>query len=274
MFSDEKKKKINLLIIGKNSLLCKIYKENTSLKNFSIFSRKNIKKINFNKYTHVLNFAFNPKLKKKIYNKKLDFDSRLCKLIKPFSGKFIMISSRLVYSGTNIYNENDVNLKPLNTYGANKLIVENNVKKILPKRHLILRLSNILYDNINIKKDVFFYKLLKNLKVRNIIKFDFDSNTYKDFITPQYFSKCMDKLIILNSGGTFNVCSGYSLKIYDLAKNILQGYKSGKVIFSKKKKYESFYMSNSKLKKITNISLSPNNLKNYLIGMGKKLKHA
>jgi len=65
------KKKINLLIIGKNSLLCRIFLENTKIKHFSIYSRNDLKKINFNRYTHIINFSFNPILKKIRYKKKI-----------------------------------------------------------------------------------------------------------------------------------------------------------------------------------------------------------
>ena len=53
------KKKVNLLIIGKNSLLCRIFLENTKIKNFSTYSRNDLKKIKFNRYTHIINFSFN-----------------------------------------------------------------------------------------------------------------------------------------------------------------------------------------------------------------------
>jgi hypothetical protein len=92
--------KINLLVIGKNSILCQIFLENTKIKHFSTYSRKDLKKINFKIYTHVINFSFNPILKKNKYKKKFDFDSKLSKIVKSYSMIYIMISTRLVYSDT------------------------------------------------------------------------------------------------------------------------------------------------------------------------------
>ena len=65
---------MKLLIIGKNSILCRLFLKNTSIKSYQIISRNEIKKINFNNFTHVINFSFNPKLKKNKYDKKLDLD--------------------------------------------------------------------------------------------------------------------------------------------------------------------------------------------------------
>lgn len=269
------KKKVNLLIIGKNSLLSKIFLNNTKIKYFSVYSKNDLKKINFNKYTHIINFSFNPILKKKKYKKKLDFDFKLSEIVKKYSIIYIMISTRLVYSNLKIrLNESTKIFKPITKYGQNKLIIENNIKKRLPNKHLILRVSNILYNDITKKKNLFFFKVLRSLKTKNKILLDFSPQTFKDFITPKYFSRSLDQLILSNSVGTFNFCSGIKIKVEDIVKKIIEGYGKGKFLYlSKKVASESFFMSNRKLYAKTKINLSLKQIMNYCFNMGKVLRN-
>jgi dTDP-4-dehydrorhamnose reductase len=267
--------KINLLVIGKNSILCQIFLDNTKIKHFSTYSRKDLKKINFKIYTHVINFSFNPILKKNKYKKKFDFDSKLSKIVKSYSMIYIMISTRLVYSDIKKKLSERIRIyKPVTNYGKNKLIIEKNIKKKNPFKYLILRVSNILYNNIRTKKNLFFYKVLNSLRNNNQILLNFNSSTFKDFITPQYFANCLDYLIITQSIGTFNLCSGLRINVMDLVKKIIKGYGKGEVICTdKEQNNESFLMCNKKLKKKTNILLSSEQINKYAVRMGRSIKN-
>jgi hypothetical protein len=269
------KKKVNLLIIGKNSLLCRIFLENTKIKNFSIYSRNDLKKINFNTYTHIINFSFNPILKKIRYKKKFDFDFKLSEIVKKYSMIYIMISSRLVYSSSKKRLKESIKIyKPTTNYGKNKLIIENEIRKKIPFKYLILRVSNILYKDITKKRNLFFYNVLQSLKKKNKILLNFESSTFKDFITPDFFSNSLDKLILKNTVGTFNLCSGIKIKVENIVKKIIEGYGKGKFLYSSKKiNNESFFMSNKKLYAKTNIYLSLKRIINYSYNMGKTLRN-
>lgn len=266
---------MNLLIIGKNSILCKIFIENTQIKNYQIYSRNEIQEINFNNFTHVINFSFNPKLKKRSYKKKLDFDLKLAKIVSKYKIIYILISTRFVYSGiSSQYIERIKRLKPTNIYGKNKLVTENIIRKIIPKRYLILRLSTMLYFNLNYKRKLFSYTMISGLKKNNKISFDFGENTYKDFILPDYFVKCLDKLILDKVIGIYNICSGIKIKVKNIAKKIVYGFKKGKIIFhNKNNENQSFFMSNKLILKKTGIILSLKEIYDYCVEMGLKLKN-
>ena len=90
---------MNLLIIGKNSILCKLFLENTKIKKIQVHSRHDLNKINFKNFTHVLNFSYNSKLQNNSYDKKYDFDLKLSKLVSKYKMTYIFLSSRFVYSG-------------------------------------------------------------------------------------------------------------------------------------------------------------------------------
>lgn len=266
---------MKLLIIGKNSLLCRLFLENTSIKSYQIFSRNQIKKINFSNFTHVINFSFNPKLKTEKYKIKLDFDLRLSNIISQYKIIYIFISTRFVYSGINSqFIESIKKLKPKNIYGKNKLIIENKIRNILPTRHLILRLSTMLYFDLNYKRKLFSYTILKGLKKNKKIYLDFKKDTFKDFILPSYFAKCLDKLILNKVTGTYNLCSGIKIKVKNIAKKIIEGFKTGKIIFNNKSNLDqSFLMSNKLLFKKTGIKLSLKEIYNYCVYMGLKTRN-
>ena len=266
---------MKLLVVGKNSLLCRLFLENTYIKNYQIISRNEIKKINFNNFTHVINFSFNPKLKKNKYDKKLDLDLKLSRIIRKYKIIYIYISTRFVYSGIdNIFIESNKKLKPKNIYGKNKLIIENKIRRIIPENHLILRPSTMLYYNLNYKRNLFSYRMLKRLKEKKEIYFDFSQDTYKDFILPNYFGKCLDKLILDNVTGTYNLCSGIKIKVKNIAEYIVEGFKNGKIIFNNKSHLDqSFSMSNKSLLKKTGILLSLKEIYSYCINIGLKTKN-
>ena len=266
---------MSVLIIGKNSILCKLFLENTKIRNFKIYSRKEIQKINFNNFTHIINFSFNPALKKDKYNKNIDFDLKLSKIVCQYKIIYIFISTRFVYSGINSpFVEKIKKLKPNSTYGRNKLIIENKIKKIIPKRHLILRLSTMLYFNLDYKKKLFSYTMLSSLKRNKRIYFDFGGNTYKDFIIPVYFAECLDKLILNKVTGIYNICSGLKIKVKTIAEKIISGFGNGKIIFyNKDNKNQSFSMSNKLIFKKIGISLSQKAIYDYCLKIGLGVKN-
>jgi dTDP-4-dehydrorhamnose reductase len=264
-----------ILIIGKNSLLCKLFLENTSIKNFQIYSRNEIKKINFNNFTHVINFSFHPLLFTTKYKKKYDLDLKLLRIARMHSFIYVMISSRHVYSSSQkIINEKNKVYKPSTFYGKNKIIIERNIKKIIPKKYLILRLGTLLFNKASLKKCLFSSILLNNLKKNKKIIFNFNDKVYKDFITPKYFTESIDKLISSNSYGTYNISSGLKINVKKIAKKIIQGYGEGSItMYNNNNKNDSFVMSNKKLIKKISISISKNQIMNYAFNMGKSLKN-
>jgi nucleoside-diphosphate-sugar epimerase len=269
---------MNLLIIGRNSLLCKLFLENTRIKNFRVYSRHDLDKINFKNFTHLLNFSFNHKLQTNNYNEKIDFDLKLSKIVSKYKIIYIFLSSRLVYSGIKTKFVENLKLRPQSIYGKNKLITEGKIRNILPDKHLILRLSTMLYFNFshykkkNIrekKRELFSYTMLSNLKKNKKIIFDFKKNTYKDFIIPSYYAKSIDRLILNNITGTYNLCSGLKIRVEEIAKKIIYGFKKGTVLFENKNNlHQNFFMSNKLIFKKTAISISKKEIYDYCVKLG------
>ena len=176
-------------------------------------------------------------------------DQKICNLIKDKNIIYILPSTRFVYK-TNFDRAKKV--KSNFMYKKNKIRIEKIVKKLKSPNFLILRIGNILaYDLQN--KSLFITKALNDLKKKKI-KIDLYKNTYKDFMTFEYFSKCLDKMIKNKIVGTYNISSGIKLNIDLICKSLIQGYGEGKVIYEKKLKNDSFVLNNTKLIKKLNLN--------------------
>jgi len=252
-------KLVNLLVIGKTSLLAKSIKKNTKIKKIKFISYKEIKKINFNNYTHVINLSIDPKNFYKDYRLINKIDEKICKLIDNQNCIYIFPSSRLVYS----------KLKK-NFYGKNKKKTE---KKIisLRKEYLILRISTFLTFDIS-KRNLFISKALRSLKKNNYIKLDISKNTYKDFMISEIFVKILDALIIGCVTGTYNISSNIPISVNDIFKSIIKGRGKGKIIYGKIiKKNDSFLINNNKLTKKIRFKITKKDILNYCVNLGKQL---
>lgn len=258
----KKNKHIRVIIIGKNSFIAKNYFKYSKLKKkITLISHKEINKINFEKYTHLINFSYDPKIKNRNYYKTNLIDKKICSLIKNNKLIYIYPSSRAVFK---------IN-KTRKFYGKNKLIIERLIKKSRNNRYLILRISNLLEFNHE-DSNLFISQLLNSLKKFNLIKLDLDKKTYKDFIPLYFFSRCLDSLINMNITGIFNVSSGKKIKVYELAKVVVNSFGKGKIVFLNKLYKDSFVLNNSKLKKTVKIHISKKEILDYCHLLGKKLK--
>src|SRR6056300_2011326 len=144
------KKKI--ILVGKNSFIgSNIYKNLNKKFQFKIYNFDNfINESNFvlNKFDYIVNCAINKDYVYRSYLEKNDFDYQICKKINNLTCKQVMISTRKVYKNKDNIKENDPKSKK-NFYEKNKIITENKIKKLIPKKFLILRISNLIGVQIN-----------------------------------------------------------------------------------------------------------------------------
>ena len=103
---------------------------------------QNIKKLNLTKVDYLINCSSHKNFFDKNYEKKFDRNYILCTLIMRQNAKLIILSSRQVYEPKlNITEKSKI--KPINLYAKNCIKSEINCEKILNKRLIILRLSNL-----------------------------------------------------------------------------------------------------------------------------------
>ena len=139
-------KKINILIIGKNSFLANNYIKYSELKkNITLISRHEIKKINFKNFTHLINFSYDSKLSQQKKYKNNFLDEKICRLINNDKLIYVYPSSRAVLK---------IN-KKREIYGKDKFKSEKIIKKYRKKK--LPNIKNFKYFGIQFEQFKFIY---------------------------------------------------------------------------------------------------------------------
>ena len=260
---------MKILIIGRKSRislsLIKYFRKNfyTYVKNYKEIENK--KSIFFNKFDYIINCSSNKSYIEKKYKSKNDYDYQIAKKIISSEVKQIFLSSRKIYLAKNNIKETDKK-KPLCNYSKNKLLTEKRLIDILKDRVLILRISNLIgYDKILSKRklhktfiDIFFENIQKGYILKN-------KELYKDFISAKKFTKIIEKLILKNASGIFNVSAGKKIYLDNIIRWLnYHNPKKVKVIDNKltKRNKVCFYLNNKKLLNFTKIKISLSELEN------------
>ena len=246
-----------ILIIGKKSFLGSNLKIHLS-KNFNVdiysFEQTILKKISFfDKYTHVINASIHPKYINKRYEKKFDLDAKFILKFKQINFFYIFLNSRKIYLQKDKITERS-KLKPNSIYAKNKIITEKYLQKIIKKKLISLRISNVLgnrlFKNGRINHKIFFDNFL-SLKKKSFLVVN---NDFKDFITIDQFCEMVNKIIEKNLHGIFNVSLGKKVLISELVKWIdKKFYEKIKFINIQN---DSFTLSNKKLLKKIRIRIT------------------
>ena len=272
------KKRIKLLIIGKNSFIASNIFNNLKKK-------INIKKIKYNefvrqsneflsKFDYVLNCSLNKKYILEKYNKKYDLDYYIINKIKNLNINYIFLSSRKIYQPKFRIRETD-KISPQDNYSKNKFITENYIKKIIPCGYLILRISNVIgirtVDN-NKSHNLFLDNFILNLKNNTLLS---PHNVFKDFISINQFTNIFFKIIQNNLKGVYNVSLGKKVYVREIIQWLTSSCKKPlylkEINRSKTYNIESFTLNNTKIRKALNISIKKKDLKMYCLSLSKKI---
>ena len=201
------------LIIGKNSFiskyLCKYVKGH-------YISHKEIDNVDHKNYKNLILLSFNPEYKK-IKFENFDFEK---KIFSYFADKkiFYFSTSKIYPYGENLTEQQNPN--PVNLYGENKLKVEN-ILQDFTNNFFILRCSNI-FKKDSYAKNSFLDILLKNYANYNKVIFDMSLMTKVDFILVDSVCKILNKLLINDNYGIYNISSGTGLSVEFIIEKILK----------------------------------------------------
>jgi len=195
----------------------------------------------------VVNFSISPSAYSDNYSYNDDTNIIIAKALKNRDNcTLIMMSTRQVY-GVEKDNSEESLAKPVSHYGANKLVVEDQVVKILGlDRVAVLRCSNIYGFEINRK--TFMGTMSSSLLKEDRIYLDFPAVTAKDFLPVKEFVQIVIDVIRARLTGLINVGSGVAVNCRKLADAFCQGYGSGRVFHRDIKVEESFVLDISKIR--------------------------
>jgi dTDP-4-dehydrorhamnose reductase len=268
------KVKKKIVIIGNKSFIQENLFEYLKKKfNVKKIKFQNIKNIDFSKVDYFINCSSHKNFFDKSYEKKFDRNYILSTLIMKQNAKLIILSSRQVYEPKlNITEKSKI--KPINLYAKNCIKSEVYCEKILNKRLIVLRLSNIFgYEVGKKKKPSLISIFIRGLKQKTVI---FDNNYYlhKDFLPVNYLSKYIYRILLKDDfTGILNVGSGISLSVYNFLKKIKNNKNINiKIMLKKNFKDKNYSFNTKKLTKITKINLKTKHIYNELKKLNSKLK--
>jgi nucleoside-diphosphate-sugar epimerase len=272
------KKKIRLLIIGKNSFISsniflnlrnKIYIKKIK---YSEFIKK--KRDFLSKFCYILNCSLHKRYVLNKYNKKYDLDYCILRKINNLNINYIFLSTRKVYAPKLNIRETE-KISPQDNYAKNKIITENYIKKIFRNNYLILRLSNVIgmrLVNDNKSHNLFLDNFILSVKKNFLLN---HQNVFKDFISINQFVQIFLKILQINLHGVYNVSLGRKVYVSEIlrwltssCKNSLNVRKSNN---NKTYNSDSFTLDNTKLKKALNISINKKDLKTHCLRISKKI---
>jgi len=221
----------------------------------------------------IINCSISKEFFKQKYQEKIDRNFKIAKKIKNIKAILIMISTRQVYKPKLNLNEKS-KVRPINTYGRNMIISEKKCKKIVSKKLMIIRTSNVIgYEQRKLRQSMMSLLLL-GFKNRKILM-DSNSHYYKDILPVNLFCNYICKLISKNFIGTINVGSGIKLRLLDIYHLIEEkiNFMPKLILYKKNDNNDNSYSYNiQKLKKITNLKIKSEKLKCEIYQIAKQLK--
>ena len=266
-----KKKLKTLYIVGYKSFIQKSLYDSLNkkfiIKKIRYQKLKNSKLI---KNSILINCSHHKDFYKKKYSPSKDRNLIIAKKIVNKNIKMIMLSTRQIYKPKISLKETDIK-QPINIYGKNSLISETKCNKILNNKLLILRLSNIIGVEKNLKKkSSLMSNIISGLRKRKII---FDESFYlkKDLLPIKIFCQIIKRILNKNLSGIINVGSGIPIKVKILVDEIIKYKKIELIIIKKKVKDDNFCLNIQKLTKLIKYKISKKKLFNEINILSQKI---
>ena len=137
--------------------------------------------------------------------------------------KIIFSSSAAVYGNSNVAVDENAKVNPLSPYGKSKLSAEDQIKKMTKNNleYVILRLFNIYGKRQNIQYAGVITKFVESISKDDPLVIYGDGKQTRDFVSVSDVVNAFDCAIKTSSNGTYNIASGKSISIKELAKMTL-----------------------------------------------------
>ena len=174
--------------------------------------------------------------------------------------KIIFASSAAVYADSKIPVTENVKTNPLSPYGKSKLAAEQKIKKISMKfgvHAISLRMFNVYGKGQNYQYAGVISKFIKNISEDKLIEINGDGEQTRDFVSifdVVIAFECAIKNIEGKKGDVYNIGTGDSISINELAKLILR-------IFNKKTEIKYKKQNKDEIKNsVADVTLAKNEL--------------
>ena len=220
-----------ILAIGKNSMLAQWWRT-------SQFARSKVSFIShsdigddrtLDQIETVVSFCRHPDYDCALLPCNEDPNGRIAAWLVPRQTQLIILSSCKVYSplGRAISETDPANSNSIGS--RNRLQSEQIARDKLGDRLTVLRCSNVFGYEISKNRPRFMAMLLDSLKKRDIVEFNCNPDTRRDFLPDHCFVRCLEHVAGQPRPGIFNFGSGIPLTMRKIAEWVIEGYGAGHI---------------------------------------------
>lgn len=263
-----------IVVIGKTSFIARQFLATHDRATTIAVGHAELGKVkNIPDITSIINFAFAPELYNGIYQSELDID-RKCGAIAAERGiHYVMMSSRKVYNDECQWNaREDALAKGQDSYGKNKIRIEQELVQLLGSRLTILRPGNIVGFERQLGRTRFGAYLLNQLANKGEIRLTVSPHVRRDIVPVDYFCEVLNRVIEKKPSGIFNVGAEQAVGVGQIASWMLEGFGGGTLTAESTEVTDEFQLDSSKLKSKFGLSCSVEHIAQFSRGLGEKLR--
>ena len=238
-----------IVVVGKTSFIAREFlatqdgASTTSVGHAELEKIKNIPGI-----TCIINFAFAPELYNGIYQPDLDIDKKLGVFAAAHGIHYVMMSSRKVYNADCQWGaREDALATGQDSYGKNKIRIEQELVHLLGTKLTILRPGNVLGFERQLKRTRFGAYMLNQLADKNEINLTISPLVRRDIVPVDYFCEVLGQVVKKKPTGVINVGAGQAVAVGQIARSILEGFGRGQLIADSTKITDEFQLDSGRL---------------------------
>ncbi|MCB1972277.1 MAG: sugar nucleotide-binding protein [Geminicoccaceae bacterium] len=183
---------------------------------------------------------------------------------------YIMLSSRKVYGDARSPITEETPLRPTDLYGRQKLAMEERLRERLGSRLTILRISNVF--SLEPGRRSFFGMMLDRLAGEGEIRFDMSPLTARDFIPLELAADIIAAIVAAPPGGVVNIGSGVPLPTGDLARAVIDGFGSGRLVSTDLTIRDAFVLDVASMYALTGLRVTRQQILNHARHIGERLR--
>ena len=263
-----------ILVIGKNSFLGRALLRCPEAGDIRFIGHEDIDRPGvFDGIDCVINVAIDPRYKAEPYDAEFDFDLRVARMVAGKKIRYIMPSSRKVYS-PEIEGpiQEDSPTAGIGEYGKNKLRTERELESCFGDRLTRLRISNVIGFDPQWGRKTFMAAMMSTLKKDNRITLDISPQVRRDFITDDATAQAMIRVAELGLTGVYNLGSGIGLPVDQPGKWLIEGYGQGRIEVIDHTHRDEFVLNVNKLSEHLGTLCSRDSIRETCLEAGRKLK--
>ena len=223
--------------------------------------------------TCIINFAFAPELYNGIYHPELDIDKKLAVFAAARGIHYVMMSSRKVYNAECQWGaREDALVAGQDSYGKNKILIEQELVQLLGSKLTILRPGNVLGFERQLGRTRFGAYMLNQLADKNEIKLTISPLVRRDIVPVDYFCEVLGQVVKQKTSGVINVGAGQAVAVGQIARSILEGFGRGQLIADSTKITDEFQLDSERLASELGLTCGVERVVKFSKSLGAQLK--